>query len=145
MSFEELFCMVLGRFWIFKTCEMPFTLVVSIILYSSCSAGGILPSKGLFCFAFPAACCIFCLLRYDLVLYHFLGVHVRWVMSGTGITALCALALMIERDQLMWRRLIKKARVCIIRSGRAWDGMGRRSLHQYEEPAFLVHTHLSCL
>jgi hypothetical protein len=96
LRFEELFRMVLGGLWIFKTCEMPFTLVVSITLYSSCSAGGILPSKGLFCFAFPAACCIFCLLRYDLVSYHFLGVHIRRVMSGTGITALCALALMIE-------------------------------------------------
>lgn len=141
--------MVLGGLWIFKTCEMPFTLVVSITLYSSCSAGGILPSKGLFCFAFPAACCIFCLLHYDLVSYHFLGVHIRRVMSGTGITALCALALMIERGQLMldgarrWH-LIKKAGVCIIRSGQAWDGVGR-GLHQYEEPAFLVHTHLSCL
>jgi hypothetical protein len=46
-------------------------------------------------------------------------------MSGTGITALCFLALMIEGGQLMldgarrWWRLVKKARVCIMRSGRA--------------------------
>jgi hypothetical protein len=102
--------MVLGGIWIFKTCEMPFTLAVSITLYSSCSAGGNLPSKGLFCLAFCAACYISGLLRYDLVSYHFLGVHIWQVMSGTGITTLCSLALMTGRTKLIvdgarrWRR-----------------------------------------